>query len=239
MLYHLSSNYMITIIHGEDIASSRDFYYQLKTKTADPIILAGETIQLTDFMQAVDSGGLFDDSKTIFIEDLLSKKKSKEEIDALLEYLKSKEKEADLVLWEGKPISKSIISQFKKAVIKDFSFPKHVFLFVEAFRPENGKQLIAQFHNLLKTNEPEFALFMLIRQVRLLLGLNSSDANQIDEVARLQPWQKTRLQNQLRYFSKGKLISIYKQLYGIDINSKTGKLNSSLLQAITLFLLGM
>ena len=68
---------MITIIHGNDTASSRKYY--IDQKTADAFSFEGEKVSLTDLVQILEGGGLFSDSKKIFIDDFLSKRKQGKE----------------------------------------------------------------------------------------------------------------------------------------------------------------
>ena len=61
----------------------------------------------------------------------------------------------------------------------------------------------------------------------------------IDEVVRLAPWQKSKLERQTRTFSLEQLKQIYSKLYEIEIAQKTGDSSLSLSQNIDFLLLEM
>lgn len=228
---------MITLIHGDDTASSREYLNTLKQKSVDPLSFDGERLIISDLMQNIEGTGLFFNEKDLFIEDLLSKRKTSKELTEMIEYINNHSNDCNVVLWEGKELTKTQTGQFKKAQVKLFKFPQLVFQFLNSITPGNGKHLVKLFHQLLKTNEPEFVLFMIQRQLRLLLSVTEPGIDTIDEVKRLQPWQLSKLQKQARMFTKERLINAYQKLYEIDLGSKTGGLNQSLVSAVDLFLL--
>lgn len=231
---------MITVIHGEDISSSRRFFIEERQKIQNPIIFYGESLNLSNLAQALESNSLFDiTDKEIFIEDFFSKKPSLE-FKSIISYLQKQAKNSNITIWESKTLSKSQLNIFKNAVIKLFALPKSLFLFLDELRPQNSKKLISLFHKILETTETELIFYMIIRQFRLLLAISDKSAvNQIDEVARLAPWQKSKLQNQAKFFSQNQLIKIFNQICQMEVSEKTGKSILSLSQAIDFLLLGL
>ncbi len=227
---------MITIIHGDDVASSRKYFLERKLKTQNPITLDGQKVTITDITQVLEGDSLFFQEKYIFIEDFFSKRKSDlTEIIALIE--KNKDL-AHVYFWEGKEIPKKTLHTLKFAESKIFLFPKILFQFLESLRPQNSS-LISTYHKVLQTTEPELVFVMLIRQFRLLLFLSypNQSENEIDEIKRLAPWQVSKLKKQTGYFSLEKLPGIYKKLFELEKAQKTGTLPCSLSQAIDFFLL--
>ena len=79
--------------------------------------------------------------------------------------------------------------------------------------------------------------FMMIRQIRMLLGLIEHTNNDIDELKRLSPWQKSKLQNQVDLFEPERLLRIYSRLFETEKAMKTGNLTSDLTQTIDLLLI--
>ncbi|MCL5970676.1 MAG: hypothetical protein M1450_04215 [Patescibacteria group bacterium] len=226
---------MITIVHGDDTAASRKYFNDLKT--SDSVLFDGDKVTLTDIVQILEGGGLFSDNKKVFIDDFFSKRKAGKEFDDIISCIKNNSKENDIFFWEGKEISKKIISSFVNANTKLFKLPQQLFAFLDGIKPENPKN-ITLFHEALKTSDTEMIFFMLIRQFRLLLAISDSGASgQIDEVKRLAPWQITKLKKQSILFTKEQLINIYKKLYEIDLGQKTGTLHKTLEQAIDILLL--
>ena len=229
---------MINIIHGEDNASSRKYFIEEKQKSAESIIFDGEKLILTDLIQALQGGLLFGNEKKIFIEDFFSKRKPSREYDEILVFLKKNEATYDMFFWEEKELTKKHTFLFPKARIKLFAFQKTLFSFLDSIMPKNGKNLVFSFHKALETAEAELVFFMLIRQFRLLLTLSDTTlVDTIDEVKRLAPWQKSKLEKQAHLFTIHKLKNIYKNLYEIDLGVKTGGLSLPLTQAIDFLLL--
>jgi len=227
---------MITIIHGTDIVASRKFFLNEKEKHESVQILDGEKITLTDMAQIFEGGGLFEESKTVFIEHFFARKKRKDEFTTLSEYLQ-KQSGHTIYLWEGKELEKSAFNTFKTATPRVFKLPQTLFSFLDSIKPGNGKQLIALFHQTIETTEPEMVFFMLVRQIRLLLALLRPTEDVIDELKRLAPWQKTKLQQQAVAFGEHTLKNIYQQLFLIETGQKTGTLPNTILTSIDFLLL--
>lgn len=231
---------MITIIHGDDLKLSRNYFLEEKKKTPNPLSLSDENLEISHLVQIFEGGGLFSDGKKVFIENLFSKKRSGKEFTKILKYLKDASISNSIFVWEGKEISRTNFSAFPKAVLKTFNIPKSVFSFLDSLRPDNGRNNINLFHAALESAEAEFIFYMLTRQFRLLLAVSDSSSNKkIDEVQNLATWQKDKLKKQAGFFSLEKLKKAYKNIFEIDFGSKTGKLNLSLVQAIDFFLLDL
>lgn len=226
---------MITIIHGDDIVSSRKLLVDLRSKNKDSFTFEGDKLKIDDLVQIFEGENLFGNDKTVFIENFLSKKTEKESED-LKNYIKNNSS-MEIYLWEGKEIGKSTIASFGKADSKLFKIPKNIFAFLDSIKPDNGKTLVLEFHKNIETTDAEFIFQMIVRQFRLLLTISEEGKEQIDEALRLQDWQKRKLKNQASYFSINKLKELYKKLYEIDLGIKTGSLNMTLVQAIDMFLL--
>jgi hypothetical protein len=99
--------------------------------------------------------------------------------------------------------------------------------------------MINLFHNALKNTLEELIFFMLQRQFRLLLAVCQNENTSIDEVTRLAPWQKSKLERQAKFFQSDKLLTTYKKIYQIEMAQKTGNLPYSLICAIDFLLLDL
>src|SRR6185437_11189988 len=126
---------------------------------------------------------------------------------------------------------------------KLYKLPQTLFQLLDAIQPGNNKTLIKLFHQTIDTTETEMVFFMLIRQFRILLGikpvqpqgLNSFEPqgnNLIDELKRMQPWQKTKLEQQANKFELSHLLNLYDKLFQIEVGQKTGGLTSPLVSTI-------
>lgn len=227
---------MLTIIHGDDTAASRTHYLQIKEKYPEATTMDGQSINLTDLAQILEGGGLFTEETTLFIENFIQKKKTSSDYKEIVSYLNDQAKTATIVLWEGKELERSTLTPFKQSIVKPFKLPQSLFMFLDAIKPHNGPQLIQLFHKTIATVEPEAVFAMLVRQIRILLALRDKPA-EIEEIKRLQDWQRGKLISQSKQFSADELINLFCQLFVMEEGMKTGKLNIDLVTAIDIFLL--
>lgn len=229
---------MITLIHGDDTAVSRNYFFELKSKTKDSFSLDGSKITITDLTQALEGQDLFGDSKDIFIEELLSKRKASKELDSLIEVVLNAP--ANIFLWESKELTPKQAASFKKATVKVFKIPATIFALLDGLRPKNGKQLVELFHKTLEDKDAEFVFFMLQRQVRILLALSSKNPEkQISEVVRIAPWQKGKSEKQATLFTTDALLYLHGKLFDIEYGLKTGNLSLPLIPTIDMLLLSL
>lgn len=249
---------MITLIHGDDVAVNRNYYFELKNKSKESIILDGTKVTVTDLTQALEGQDLFGESKEIFIEELLSKRKASKELDALVSVLLTSNS-SPITIWESKELTAKQVSLFKGAAVKAFKIPATIFALLDALKPKNSKQLVELFHKTLEDKDAEFVCFMLQRQVRILLALsNVSHAKagiqenkeldpgsksgmtySISEVSRIAPWQKGKLEKQTSLFSQEKLLELHDKLFEIEYGLKTGNLSMPITPTIDLLLLSI
>lgn len=237
---------MITIFHGADTSSSRKFFLDLKQQEKESILIDGPNTTLTDLIQIFEGGELFSETKYYFIEQLIGKKsrnkgtatsgKKSRELDQVIEYLNSQQ-DNNIYLWEDAELTKTTLNKFKKHQERVFKLPQTLFSFLENLRPGNGPRLLSLFHTTIESSDVEMVFFMMIRQIRQLLALVDPVSDQIDEVKRMAPWQKTKLQSQADSFEVKELINLYKNLYGIEKAIKTGNLSGPLSQTIDFLLL--
>ena len=231
---------MITIIHGDDIVLSRKYLQEKKQKSIDPYVFDG-IIDIPAIAQITQGSGLFSTEKNVFIENFFSKNKLNS-IDAknLIKYINKNESSLNIFFWEAKVLEKRSITIFNNPAVKTFKISQTIFLFLDSIKPANFKSSITLFHKALQNTVAELIFFMLQRQFRLLLAISDEGAKEeIDEVLRLAPWQKGKIERQARLFSIGQLKDIYKKLYEIEMAQKTGNLPYSLVCAIDFLLLGI
>ncbi|OGH38305.1 MAG: hypothetical protein A3B44_01505 [Candidatus Levybacteria bacterium RIFCSPLOWO2_01_FULL_38_21] len=228
---------MITIINGQDSISSREYLFEKKNEFLSLRTFEGEKITIADLAEFFQGTNFLDEEKNIVLENLFSKKRSDSELKEIASLLKENEKR-NIVIWEEKEALSKYLNLFPKSAVKTFNYPKILFSFLESLKPGNGKFLLETFHQILKTSAQEIIVFMIVRQIRLLLGvIDKSSKFQIEEVKKLAPWQKQRLLKQAGFFDQDHLTKIYKKLYKIDLSYKTGTLSMPLVNAIDFFLL--
>lgn len=232
---------MLTIIHGDDIAASRMYFTQLKEKYPEATTLDGQMINLTDLAQTLEGGGLFSEDTTVLLENFITKKKTSSDYKQLAKYLTAQAQSATIILWEGKEHEKTAFTPYKGSTVKLFKLPQSLFAFLDSLRPNNSSQMVQLFHQSIINLEVEAVFSMLIRQIRLLLALhpeaNNSGDEAIEEVKRMQDWQKGKLTSQARLFTLDALQTIFCQLFVMETGQKTGTLSSDLITAIDILLL--
>lgn len=238
---------MLTIIHGTDTSLSRTYFLEEKQKVKDPVLIDSDSINITDLTQIFEGGSLFGETKYVFIEQLLSKRKKSAELTTILTYLEKNADEHTILFWEGKELEKSSLNMFKKPVIKNFKLPQTVFQLLDAIKPGNGIMLVTLFHKTLVTTEPDMIFYMLIKQLRMLLACKpDSDSNTnantavydpIDDIKKMQPWQKQKITQQAKLFTKTSLLDVYNNLFRLEIGIKTGTLTVPLSSAIDFLLM--
>jgi len=222
---------MITLVHGQDNLSSRKFF--MSQKDNDSLTFDAETLNPMQLSQSLQGGGLFENPKKIFIESLFTRKGNKN-LTAVSEILSANEK-AEVFIYADKDVGVRSLSNFPKFTNENFKFPQNIWSFLDGIRPNNPNNIRA-FHGALVGSEPEIVFAMIIRQFRLLIGINSTGKN-IDEVKKLADWQKSKLRKQASLFELTKLIEIYKKLYKIEKDTKTGSTSLNLVQNIDILLL--
>ena len=227
---------MLTIIHGSDTAQSRRVFLSEKNKYSDAILLEADQVNLTELAQIFEGGGLFGETKHIFIEQYLTKKKKNGDYKAILAYFEKNALENTIVLWENKELERGTLNELKHATVSIFKLPQTLFQLLDAITPGNYKTIIKLFHTTIETAETEMVFFMLVRQFRLLLALTKHTENPIDELKRLSPWQKTKLEKQAKSFDLAHLLDLYDKLFNIEVGQKTGGLSTTLVSAIDFFL---
>jgi len=231
---------MITIIHGDDISKSREYFIELKQKYKDFVLFDGNSLTITDLVQNVESSTLFGSTKIILIENFLTKlKKTDKEVKEMLNFIVKNSKSSDFIFWESKEITKRELFLFKDSIVRLFKLPKNIFLFLDGLRPNNSKNLLNLFHEAIESGiKEELILFMLQRQIRILLALSEkADGDSIEELARLAPWQMEKLEKQAKLFDLPALKRIYNELFKIETGEKTGGLTLTLAQSIDFLLL--
>jgi len=227
---------MILIIHGNDIETSRNFYFEEKNKLVNPVFINGDGITYDQIFQALENNTFFEETKQLIIENFFSKNKSTtNEFKKIVEYLNSN-KNFNVLFWDNDEDSKASLNYFKTANVRQFSYPQNMFTFLDNLRPGNGQNSIKLFHELLKTMAAELIFFMITRQFRVMLSLEKGE---IDEVKRMAPWQLSKFKNQAGFFKGNKLLKTYNQLFEIEINQKTGKVPYQIEKSIDFFLLGL
>jgi len=212
------------ILHGEDIVSSRQFLGDLKSQLhkqgiADIFTLDGRQISLNQVLQAVESDSLFGTGKAVIIENIFNK--STNEQKEILNFLGSAEPfGSHLVIWEAKTLSAAQLKKLSGFDSRLFKMSPVIFKFLDNLIPGKQAVFLPLLSQALAQNTPESILYLIARQVRLLLSVDSPEL-------KLPPWQKQKLISQRRQSSDVALLKLHRLLVDFDWASKSGGLISS------------
>jgi DNA polymerase III delta subunit len=221
------------ILHGEDANKSYSrlivLTEGLKSKQIEIVTHDAQEIDITHLRQEIGSSGLFGSLKCFVIKNLLSGTKSKNK-DKIVEVL-SQETGHEIILWENKGLTATILKKFPKATVESFSISPIIFKFLDSLRPQNTKNILLSWKNLLKEGtEPEFVFTMTVRQIKLLIQVKSGP-----QYLKLAPYPARLISQQATYFTLEHLLDLYQKLYEIDLKIKTGTGGNSIDNLLTNF----
>ncbi len=219
------------LLHGDDTAKSRNFLQEL-TEGFELTILEGKSLALNLFEENLVSSSLFEVEKAVVVENLISKNAKKKEFVSLLNNYNGP---FLTILWEDKKLTKTQFGSLKNFEIKEFLLPQYYFQFLDSFTQGNGKRLFSLYHELLTTYSEEQVFYSLLKRLRILVVL--SGGSMTDEIAKMAPWQISKLKQQLRQWKNDKLLNFYKTLQETEIKLKSGRLPLGLSKHLDILIL--
>jgi len=228
---------MVYLLHGDNQTASREFLQELvsqaEEKNQELVRLDGLKLEIEDFIQALDSGSLFGGERTIVVENLFSRPKSKTQ-ERMLDFLNGYGGENQLILWERKEVGKRLQKKLpEKTQVKLFKIPVLMFKFLDQLSPYKKTDALKLLSQLLKQESAELIFYMLVRQFRLLIQV--SDGVKVSGP----PWLTGKLKRQAEAFNKDNLLTNYRRLFTIDESIKTGRTLMGLDWHLDMFLLNL
>lgn len=213
---------MTKVLHGENIVQSRrelsEQIEKAKKNFLEIVSFEGKQISLNDLILALEGKSLFKDERLIIIENLFSLPKSKDK-EKIIETLKQNP-EKNVLIWEGKELSKEIISKYSpELTFQLFKLPSVIFKFLDSLKPGIKKDNLENFHLCLQQEDPEMIFAMIIRQIRLLILVKEGEKF----LSGLASWQKRKLISQGKLFDLKLLANLYQKLLEIDYQQKTSQ----------------
>ncbi len=211
---------MITVICGEDLVSSRNYYSDLKNKYREKNYEIKEILlaQIEEIQKGLgESLSLFSEKIIFFVQNLnklISRKNAT--IIRIIDTL-AKNKKIEIIDWE-EGIGARYLKFPKTVTIKDFKPSQTIFKLLDSCYPSNKKNFINQINNLTDKVEDGFIFYMLTRHIRTLLIIKSGE-----KPSGMFDWQLYKLKKQASFWSLEKLILFYENLHRIDLINKTSK----------------
>jgi DNA polymerase III delta subunit len=226
---------MLTILHGDNIAASRDELVKLKERAKDKEIrdINGKDIIESELRQAVESLSLFGNSICIVIENIFSSLGRKETLTKLYgTILKEASTTVDIILWESKELGKTALQSVPGAQIHLFKTPAIIFDFLDGLMPNNIDRLLPLFEKTVESVPAELIGYMLGVRIRQLIQVKDGIVPE-----KTSPWQRMRLTNQAKSFTMEKLLIMHKQIREIEFSVKTGSSPFTFAQLIKKFII--
>lgn len=227
---------MITIIHGEHAVHSRDKLTTcLSEAHAEHSILTrmhAKELTLSGASELFSRNSLFAEKEIVVIEELHSLIKSKQK-DALIKLIAA-EKEKDIILWEKRELTATMLKPFQTARVHVFPLSKKLFSFIEKLGSYPSKEVcVQQVHQVYEQDGAYFLFAMLCRQVRMLISAHD------DGKLKGAPFMIAKIKKQAQNFTLPQLLQMHTALLKIDTAEKRSKSALSLEQQLDLFCLSL
>lgn len=220
------------ILHGENQVLSRKALGDLKeneSKAGKEVIVLSGDFELVELKQAVESNSLFGVDKVVVVENLLSAKTNKRQ-NEIVEYLK-KEKIDNLIIWEGKELTPTVLKQFK-AEPQIFKISPEIFKLMDSLKSKNEANMLVNLQRCLKSEEIELVFYMFCRQVRMMIQTKGEKG-----LLKGHPFVVEKVKKQAESFSLEKLLELHRKLYEIDKRQKTGATPLPLIHEIEMWMM--
>lgn len=230
---------MITILHGDNQVSSRQALVEYITavkSSSELVRLEGKTIQFATLESALRANSLFGNNRTVVIEGLHVLPKSKK-LTELINLIITHSPDTEILLWEGKSLTKTMLKPFQQAQAKisEFKVGKLLFNWLDTLDGTQNETLkykqLERFHRVLEQEDVWLCLAMITYRVRQLLTLKTGGT-----VAGA-PFMVSKLEQQARRFSEKQLFKLHEQLYTIDKDFKSSSTLLDLSSTLDLLLL--
>ena len=214
---------MLTIICGEDTATSRRYFDDLKNKYLKENYFASE-IKPEEVgnitTELAMSNNLFSE-KRLFLTTNLDKyyKKitfRKRGDDPLTIALTAISKSKDIIVLDWEDNKSAWEMKIKKITpLKEFKLKESIFSLMDACFPGNKIAFLNILATLTETESEQLIFFMLIRHIRSLILATSNS------LGGMPPWQKSKIISQATKWKVENLIKFYEGLQRLDVAIKT------------------
>lgn len=211
ILLHGDNHFASRKIFGDTIAS----YKQRGFK--DIIQFSGSKLEVSDLIQAVETGSFFATQKLITLEKIHQKTNSKNTSN-IIQFLHSlSPKDYDVLIWEDKTLSPNQLKKLSNFTPRVHKASKAIFSFLDSYVPQNPQAYLKSFTTAVSQDSAEMVFYMLIKRVRILLELT-------DSTPKLASWQLARLKSQRAKWSLPELLTSHAKLFNLDYQQKSGQL---------------
>lgn len=225
---------MKILIHGDNQVKSRASLQNLKQQCksqgmTDVVTISPKDFDLTVLKQALSSQSLFGTNRLLVLENIFGIR-SKTLLRAGLNLIEEASEQATSILvWEPKTLTASQLKKLPSYKVETHKSSPIVFRLLENLEP--GKKInFKDLETIFLQESAEFFLYMLIRQIRLLLLAKN-------DLVTGAPWQVNKLKQQAKAFTAVQIADFIEKIVDLDFRHKTGQLAHSLDFEIEIFLL--
>ncbi len=150
---------MITIFHGDNVAQSRTAYLEAisQAKKGSVLQLNAKGIDLNQVNNFLSSGSLFEDSKTLAIDNLFSI--SKPILDKLVNIVRHNS--TDLLIWQDKTITPTQQKIFSQPKILSFKLDNKLFACLNSIRPHQLNSFAPLFEHIVSSGLFDLFVYLL------------------------------------------------------------------------------
>lgn len=226
---------MITLIYGDDIDKARIKLNEVLEGKTKVTKINFEKATLEEIIQAFESQDLFDQKKTIVLENIKNNSLFDKTLDRLLSFKNSSL--VDIVLWADEALDAKFVAKLKDIQAYPFLLPKFLFPFLDTLLPSQGKKSVELLAKVREGMADELIFFMIVKRIRTLLLLKAGNSTDFDETSRMQSWQLSKMSGQLNAWDEKKLITFYRKLFDLETGMKTSTLPLPLGQHLDILLL--
>lgn len=224
------------IFHGDNFVQSRTALQNVidsaRENKAHLVRLQAKKLNLATLEEKLGSTSLFGTPQLIIVEELHSLPTSKRKKE-LITTLANFSDHPDLVLWEKRALTATMLKKFPQAKDQLFKTSNKMFAWLDSINGQ--KRNLGQQHQLLmeaiKQDGEHYCLMMLARQIRILLEIK--EGSQVKGA----PFMITKMRNQAQTFTIPQLLKLHQGLVDIDTQMKSSQNKLSLAATIDLLLL--
>ncbi len=228
---------MLTIIHGDNHVASRQQLTELTTQAQNRgmelLSLEAEQLDRASLEAQLGSSSLFGQDKIVVIEAVHSLPKSAKK-DQLIKLIN--DASIDIILWEKKSLGKLELKKLpSNAAIFEHKSSKQLWNLLDSLRGQRMDKTatLRLLRESCASENAEFVLVMLARQLRLLIQVKDAGA------PKLAPFMLSKLKRQADSFSLSQLLQLHRQLYQLDLRLKQSRNQLPLAAELDLWLINM
>lgn len=209
---------MITVICGEDILSSRNYYHTLKGEYRHKgrEIKEISPADIPELQKWLGNAPTLFGEPAVFFTEHVNKKitRTSQDLKKNLEVIANNPSTA-LVIWEE--VSARELKFGKLVKVKEFKPQSSIFKLLDLCLPGKKMEFLEAYRSVSTYTDNTFIFLMIVRHVRKLLLATSGVFDKA-----IPSWQKGKLSSQAKAWNFEKLIAFYESLHKIDVGLKTG-----------------